>query len=677
MSSHASSPNRLAGFMFLASGVALAFLLIEWLVVARLGLQLGQGEVTRTLLALLPAALGAGAGGAVAALLLARWLAPVVTAIAAPVAALLLLDLYFAFGSGPAPLAKLLGAAGFALAVFFVLAWLIRRGPGRLQQALAWWVLAAALASLSLLLTVLQAVDTTGTVLAAGASVAAIILLLQGWRTGRVAWPVLAVVMLFAASAVLAVRIPVWQPVNRFATGKPSVLLVTIDTLRADHVGAYGYAGARTPNFDALAAQGVRFSQAVTANVYTGPSHASILSGLLPPGHGVLVNHMRLPAAVPTLADILRQEGYVTAAFTSGYTTVDKACGLPSRFLAWDDDIRPFRWFPELADRLGVIDLATRLYREFGHYNGNFGQGYRMGEDTADAAVAWLEQNGDRPFFMWTHFYDPHLPYRPPQQYHREQGTDVTGLWYALDAQERFEITQSADKVAAMIGLYDAEIAYVDAQLGRVLEAARRAAPDEDLLVVVTSDHGESMGEHGIYWFRRLYDPTLLVPLVIVPPESMSASPAVVETQVRLIDLAPTLLDMLGVDPGTAFDGQSLLPLMQGTASDSPGPAFSSSYSTSSEFSRERHSIRDQGWKLIRYGPGWDGDGPATLEQRQQELYDLGADAGELDNRIDSGTAIQDELSSRLDEMAGQGVAPELELTPEERERLRSLGYIQ
>jgi arylsulfatase A-like enzyme len=330
-----------------------------------------------------------------------------------------------------------------------------------------------------------------------------------------------------------------------------------------------------------------------------------------------------------------------------------------------------------VAEKLGAINLITRMYKSFGSYNGYFGQPYRMGQDTADVAVAWLERNGDRPFFVWTHFFDPHVPYHPPQEFRRKQDQGAAGKWYELDAKGRRELVESPEKVAAMIALYDAEVAYADAQLGRVVEAARAAAPGGNLLIVVTADHGESMGEHGLYWFRHVYDPTLLVPLVIVPPGSMSMPPAVVDTQVRLIDLVPTVLDMLDVDAGTTFDGSSLLALMRAGDGVSPGPAFSSRYSSSTEFSRERHAIRDRGWKLIHTKPGWDGGGATPLEGDSRELYELKADPGELSNLMDTGSAIQQQLEQQLDEAIGQGVALDLELTDEERERLRSLGYVQ
>jgi hypothetical protein len=279
MSAQSSIRTGLPGLLLLSIGVALAVLIVEWFVVARLGLQLGQGEIARTLQSLMFAALATGIGGMVVATLAGRWIVPTVVAVAAPVAALLFLDLYFEFGSQVVPAVKLLGAGGFALVVFLLLVLVIQKGPAWLQRATGWWALAAALAALALLLTVLNAEDSTGSWLAAGAVAVAAVLLLQWRRTGHALWPILSVLMVLAASVVLGVRVPLWQPANQFAEGKPSVLLVTIDTLRADHVGAYGHAEARTPNFDALAEQGVRFSQTVTANVFTGPSHSGADAG--------------------------------------------------------------------------------------------------------------------------------------------------------------------------------------------------------------------------------------------------------------------------------------------------------------------------------------------------------------------------------------------------------------
>jgi arylsulfatase A-like enzyme len=664
----------LPGLLLLSTGVALAVLLIEWFVVARFGLQLQQGEVARTLQGLAFAALAAGIGGAVVAWLSGRWFDATATAIAAPVAALLLLDVYFALGNHPA--VKFLCAGAFALLVFLALARLLRNGPAWLCSAANWWALAAVLAALALMMTALHAVDDTGIRVAVVAAVVAMVLLLQGWRAGNALWAVLSVATVLAAAVVLGARVPVWQPTNNFAVGKPSVLLVTIDTLRADHVGAYGYTKANTPNLDALAGEGILFRNAVAANVFTGPSHASILTGLYPESHGVLVNHLRLPQAVPTLADVLHDEGYVTAAFVSGYTTEDRNCGLPSRFQAYDDDIRAMRWLPAQAHKIGSMNLLMRFAMALGMYKGEPNQSYRVGADTADEAVAWLARNGGRTFFMWTHFFDPHIPYRPPQEFRSAQDMGISGNWYDFDAARRAEIAGSAEMMEAMIGLYDAEVAYADAQLGRVLAAARAAAPDGNVLIVVTSDHGESMGEHDTYWRRDMYDSTLLVPLVVVPPPVTGIKGHTVDAQVSSVDLVPTILAMLNVESVTDFDGSSLTGLINGSASRGTGAAFSSMYVMPSEFERERHAVRDEGWKLIRNLPGWYGGGNGYNSEASLELYDLASDAAELNDLVNTETERRARLEVFLNSRNFSGQRPDIELTPEEHERLRSLGYV-
>jgi arylsulfatase A-like enzyme len=675
MPAHTDSRDSLPGLLILSIGVVLAVLLIEWFWVAGFGLQLKQGEIAHALQVLVLAALAVGAGGWLIAIASGRWLDRAAVALAAPVAGLLFVDLFFALGYSP--VARYLGAGAFVLVVFPALLRVIQKGPAWLRSAANWWVLAAALAALAVLLTALHAVDSVGTWLAVAAAVVAIALLLQGWRAGNALWPVLAVATLLAAAVVLGARVPLLEPVNNFAEGKPSVLLVTIDTLRADHVGAYGYAKASTPNLDALAREGILFRHAVATNINTGPSHASILTGLYPEAHGVLVNKLRLPRAVPTLADVLRDEGYVTAAFVSSYTTQDIACGLPSRFQTYDDDLRTIRWLPEQAQRIGTVKLLLRVATALGLYNGEPNQSYRVAEDTADKAEAWLASNGGRPFFLWTHFFDPHLPYHPPLEFRTGPDRGIRGNWYDFDAARRAEIIESAEMMEAMIDLYDAEVAYADAELGRILEAARAASPDGNLLIVVTSDHGESMGEHDTYWRRDMYDSSLLVPLVIVPPPVAGITGHTVDAQVSSVDLVPTILAMLDVESATDFDGFSLTGLIDGSDSRGSGAAFSSMYVIPGQYDRERHAVREEGWKLIRNPPGWYSGGGKYTNETSLELYNLSSDAAELNDLADIETGKRAALETSLNSMNFSGQELDIQLTPEEHERLRGLGYVR
>lgn len=674
-----SRPSVMTVFLS-TTAVTWVFLVVQWLVLSGFGFKVSQVAVARTLLALGAAGLGLGLIAGVISLLIGRRQSLTNAAIAVPISLLLFLEVYSVVGNGPV-VVKFSAATGFGVLVFLLVNGVIKKTTKFIPVVRSWWLLAGLVFSVALLLSAIQAVDMTGTAIAVGAALVAAVLVLKGRHSEpvNVIFGASSLVLILVASAVLASRIPVNAPdTAAIAPDRPSILLVSIDTLRADHVGVYGYESAHTPILDGLASEGVLFRETVSANVYTGPSHASILTGLLPENHGVSVNLMKLPESVPTLADILRKNGYVTGAFVSSFTTQDNACGLPSRFHAFDDDIRVFRWLPVQAQKIAILDIVNKIMKVLGWDDGAFGQSYRMGGDTADAAIKWLGSNGDRPFFMWVHFFDPHVPYRPPHGYLHtgaQRVPGVTGQWYALNAKQRTEIVNSTERMADMIALYDGEVAYADDQLGRVVAAARRAAPGQKLLIVATSDHGESMGEHDIFWARQLYDPTLLVPLIIVPADPSIRAVREVNVQVRLIDLAPTILELLEIESEVKFDGTSLVSLIQG-AGESPGPALSGLYPTRKAFAQERHSIRQDGWKLIKNSPGWNGPGAIPLAGESHELYNVGEDPGEIENLVASGEPILDVLKDRMGTHLSPMQKPELHLTPEERKQLRSLGYV-
>lgn len=642
----------LAGY----TGVSLG--LIEWYAAGGLGETGPQQQAARVVLAILVMYGGIGwVGGAILAWYPRRPL-QAATVVATSAAALCLLTALLRLGHFGLPL---VASISFAVLVFLVVRGLaeftILR---RVARPAIFTVLATALAA-----TAWHPTDQLGALLALGGAAVALGL---AWmqRTGT---RVLATSILIACAAFAAMRDATPEPPSA-ESDQPSVLLVTIDTLRADHVGAYGHRTARTPNMDGLAADGALFRQTIAPNVLTGPSHASILTGLLPENHTALLNMMRIPASVDTLADHLGEAGYATAAFVSGFTVLDHACGLPSRFAVADDDLREFRWLPDSAYQLLFPYCLRKILERSGT---DFSPMYRQAQGTTDEAVAWLDGHAGSPHFTWVHYYDPHLPYRPPEEFITDDDRDVSGRWYGLTRRQRAEVIGSRSKMADMISLYDAEIAYVDHQLGRLLEAAERAAPNGELLVIVTSDHGEPMGEHDRYWFRDLYDQTLMVPLIVRLPASQRLDPAVIEPQVRLIDLAPTVLDFLGISSATPVDGSSLLPLMRGETERSPGPAQSALYYYPEEHYREAHAVRHDGWKLIRRGAGWPGgDGPWA--EAAHELYHLLEDPEELEDR--SGEApghILPELDAHITVQRTRNV----ELTPEERARLQGLGYVR
>jgi arylsulfatase A-like enzyme/tetratricopeptide (TPR) repeat protein len=292
---------------------------------------------------------------------------------------------------------------------------------------------------------------------------------------------------------------------RRHESRRPNVLLITLDTLRADHVGAYGSRSGATPALDALAARGVRFDQAGSAVPLTLPSHATILSGLLPLHHGVRNNGAGMfPADRPTLATLLTDSGYRTAAFVGAFV-LDHRFGLNRGFTLYDDEIPRD---PNLGDHL---------------------EAERRGDLVTDRARAWLATADERPFFAWVHLYDPHAPYNPPDPF-----------------RGRFAASP-----------YDGEIAFADQQVQRLLAALEESGQRDNTIVIVAGDHGEALGEHGeLTHGLLLYEPTLRVPLIVSAPGILD--PAVVRTPVSLADIAPTLAGLLKLGGSPKFDGHDL-----------------------------------------------------------------------------------------------------------------------
>ena len=321
------------------------------------------------------------------------------------------------------------------------------------------------------------------------------------------------------------------------------LVLITIDTLRADRVGAYGYARARTPRIDGLAARGVRFEHAYATAPITLPSHASLMTGRYPPGHGSRHNGMRVDAAVPALATVLSAAGFATGGFVSAFP-LDRRFGLNAGFATYGDRM--------------PRGTRGRLENE------------RPGRDTVDEALAWLtptltasRANGGR-LFLWVHLFEPHAPYGQPGS-----GRSV------------------ADR-------YDDEIAESDAQIGRILDALGQDAASS--VIVVAADHGEAFGEHGeISHSLFVYDTTLRVPLVIAGPGVPTRT---VGSAVSLVDVAPTVLPLLGL-ARLDSDGVDLAPTF--TGADAPArDLYAESWAPLLDFGwSPLRSLRSQGFKYI------------------------------------------------------------------------------
>jgi choline-sulfatase len=345
------------------------------------------------------------------------------------------------------------------------------------------------------------------------------------------------VVILSAAAS----SVPTKTPVS-------DIFLITIDTLRADHVHCYGYSNGVTPALDALAKDGVRFTEAFTPSPITNTSHASIVTGLLPGSHGVTDFGVPLSTAHPTVAELLKAQGYRTAAFIGAVILDSKslAPGFDRGFDFYDN-------FPEHS--------STKS---------RWGRVERRGMDVVERAEDWLSKHPTGPHFVWVHLYDPHDPYEPPMPYSQLYKDH----------------------------LYDGEIAYADSALAHFIAYLKRTAEYNSSVIVAVGDHGEGLGEHredthGIF----LYDSTTHVPLIVKLAGGRSAGTVVTE-QVRTLDIMPTLLELAGAPAPQKRDGESLEPYFAGK-SEAARPAFGETdYPLRFGWAPLR-SVRSEGFKFI------------------------------------------------------------------------------
>ena len=395
------------------------------------------------------------------------------------------------------------------------------------------------------------------------------------------------------------------------APARPNVVLVTIDTLRADRLGCYGYRPAVTPTLDGLAARGVRFAVAVAHAPLTAPSHASILSGLTPLRHGVRDNGAYvLPPAVRTVAGDFKQAGYRTAAFVSGFP-LKRRFGFDAGFDLYDDNLPRGK------------DARRTAYVE------------RTADLTTDAALRWLDTASSAPgtsapFFLWVHYFDPHAPYEAPAAF-----------------------------MAGGAAPYDGEIAFVDAQLARLLRRVGEAG--SSALVLVLADHGESLGEHGEDTHGIFVsDATLRVPFLLAGPGVPSG--VVAPTVARGIDVAPTLLDYAGL-PARTMEGRSLRAAASGQqVGDEPA------------YAESLHPQLQYGWAPLH---AWRTAKLKLIEAPRAELYDLQTDPAEAHDQSAADPSRLESLRRALQRaMATTTPDAAQAVDAATRERLEALGYV-
>jgi arylsulfatase A-like enzyme/Flp pilus assembly protein TadD len=432
-------------------------------------------------------------------------------------------------------------------------------------------------------------------------------------KKGRRRLVILLAAVLVTAGAVVAFLTTRPKPVPIGRNGRMNVLLVTLDTTRADRLGCYGYAAGQTPNLDVLAEGGVRFANAYSQVPLTLPSHASIMTGQYPYAHGVHNNGTyALGAGTPTLAQILKGKGYKTAAFVASFS-VDSRFGLDRGFDVYDDNFQ--------ADSPFKSSNAER-----------------KAEEVLQAFEPWFDKNagGDAPFFVWVHFFDPHLPYNPPSPFRERFG-------------ER---------------LYDGEVSYMDAIFGFVMRKLVAKKLLGSTLVIAAGDHGESFGEkgesgHGVF----LYEEAVHVPLIFFAEGRLPAG-SVVPSRVRLIDIAPTVLDLLETPVPDQVQGISLVPYIQKKKSADLDNVLETFYPRENLGWAALTGLMSRQWKFI-HAP-------------TDELYDLEADRSESRNLAAGNSVARDlkeKLNARLRETAGRSGSGRT-MSAAEKSRLQSLGYV-
>ena len=477
---------------------------------------------------------------------------------------------------------------------------------------------------------------------------------------------------------------------------RPHVLLISIDTLRADHVGSYGYRLPTTPAIDALAARGTRFADMTVTTPKTWPAVASLLTGTVPRTHGVRLQNRVLPAegdaALPVIAELLRAEGYRTAGIVTNYNLLANfgyGRGFDHYVEAWEEAWDEMHKGKPLPD-----DPLERLKQLFGSAKMRALFQRTDAKLVTDRALDWLEQDptGEQPFFLWLHYMDPHGPYDPPPSHATlfEGEYPVEEVPYAELKGPHLTYEKGADGKSAPVtdlgfykARYDREIRSLDDQLARLFDALEQRGLADDTLVVLTADHGEALGSHDYYFEHGLqpYEECARVPFIVAWPQVLPTG-QVVEQPVSLLDVAPTLLELAGVAPPESMEGVSLAPFVRGEPdARAPEQVFMESGDDRFTDREMQVSVRQGQWKLV-FVP--DPEDQQRLAGQPVELYDLSQDPSEQHEvSADNPRVVQKLLADvqrwKREHPVGGGLSEEdfLEgLDDRSRAFLQAMGYI-
>jgi choline-sulfatase len=407
----------------------------------------------------------------------------------------------------------------------------------------------------------------------------------------------------------------------------PNIILITLDTTRADRMGFLGSKWGLTPNLDTLAKQSIVFTRAYAQVPLTTPSHATLLTGTYPQFNHVEVLRDPLAADLPYVPALLRSQGYQTAAFI-GSMVLDPTSGAPGFDRGFD-----------------VYDAGFHLARPG---EDRYHSEERRAEDVAGRALGWFSQNSisqntndapRKPFFLWLHFFDAHDPYDPPKPF-----------------KDRYKSAP-----------YDGEIAYTDAVVGKVVEALKRRGLFENSVIAIAADHGEAFGEHGeTRHGLLLYDETIHVPLLLKLPAGKFAGERI-DARVALADVAPTLLQAVNIAVPSTMQAQSLFPLMDVHSRNGADHAI---------YSETEYAHRTLGWSELR---SWRAGKYLYVHAPKQELYDQTVDPGALDNIAPTSKAVADTLDAQMSSFRHETTSGSVEQTkidPAQAESLHALGYL-
>lgn len=460
-------------------------------------------------------------------------------------------------------------------------------------------------------------------------------------------------IVIYGATIIFISLILIFLISNSAKPKNLNVLLITMDALRPDHLSCYGYKRNTSPNIDTLAKEGILFTQAISQSSWTPPSIYSILTSMYPHEHGVTDFGVSLKHNIQTLPEILKDNGY--------YVGLISGRGNLTEF--------------HFSDLINNFDTFYPLSPD-----------YISAEEISNNTIKWLRFNKEKKFFLWLFYLEPHTPYKPPLPYNKLYVNDEfmkeddKYIPIADKSRERYDGFKVIPRIAAVKGMtninyyisqYDGEIRFADEQIGRVLEELKKLKLFNNTLIIISSDHGEYMGEHDLYFVHgnHLHDAVIKVPLIF-KCDTIFLKGKIINQQVASIDIMPTILDILCIKK-SKLSGSSLLPFILKGKNDSSRAAFSEYLGSASKAKSTQISLRKAGWKLTY-----------KLSDRKYELYNLNKDPGELINV----TNIEKEKFKFMKEILDNHMKNQewmknttlnQTLDEQSKEKLRSLGYVQ